>query len=286
MLFRSQNGVGLSGFLWSNGATTQTATGLAAGIYTVAVTDINGCTATSSATITAVAVATLTAAPTNTTCGNNDGKVTVTVMGGASISSYLWSNGATTKNLINLSGGTYTVTATDANGCQIIGQATVVGLTKPVVNLGADITIPQGQSAVLDATGTNLTYLWSTGATTATITVNSMGTYTVTVTNGFGCTATDVIVVTLTSSTTDLDNKYKVTITPNPTESIINIKCEGGVTTSAQVSDNLGKLLIQDNSIVPDGALRILNISNFPSGVYHVTVIGKGFFKTVKIIKN
>lgn len=282
----TQNGVGLAGFLWSSGATTQTATQLAAGVYTVTVTDINGCTITASATITAGAVATITASPTNTTCGNNDGKVTVTVLGGASISSYLWSNGATTKNLTNLPGGIYTVTATDANGCQIIGQATVVGLTKPVVNLGADITLPQGQSAVLDATGTDLTYLWSTGATTATITVNSMGTYTVTVTNSFGCTATDAIVVTLTSSTTNLDDKYKITITPNPTESVINIKCEGGITTSVQVFDNLGKLMIEDNSVVPDGALRNLNIANYPSGVYHVKVSGKGFAKTVKIVKN
>jgi hypothetical protein len=282
----AQNGVGLAGFLWSSGATTQTATELAAGVYTVTVTDINGCTVTSSATITAVAVATLTTTPSNTTCGNNDGKVTVTVSGGASISSYLWSNGATTKNLTNLSGGTYTVTATDANGCQIIGQATVVGLVKPVVSLGADITLPQGQSAVLDATGTDLTYLWSTGATSATITVNSMGTYTVTVTNSFGCTAIDAIVVTLTSSTTDLDNKYKVTVTPNPTESIINIKCEGGVTTSVQVFDNLGQLMIEDNSIVIDGALRTLNIANYPSGVYYVKVSGKGFAKTIKIVKN
>lgn len=280
-----QNGVGLASFLWSNGATTQTATGLAAGTYTVTATDVNGCTVTSSATITATPVATLTLTPTNTTCGNNDGKVTVSVVGGSPILSYLWSNGATTQNLLNVPGGTYSVTATDGNGCQILGAATVVGLTNPTVDLGADITFQQGQQAVLDATGTGLTYLWSTGATTPTITVTTMGTYSVTVTNSSGCTATDAVVVTVTTSTNDQDNKYNITVSPNPTQYIVQIRCEGSSTTSVELIDNLGRLLIEDKSFTPDGAIRTMKVDEIPAGTYYLKIFGKDFSKTVSIIK-
>jgi hypothetical protein len=282
----SQNGVGLASFLWSSGATTQTATGLAAGTYTVTVTDVNGCTVTSSATISATPVATLTLTPTNTTCGNNDGKVTTTVTGGSPIASYLWSNGATIQNLLNVPGGSYSVTATDENGCQIVGTVTVTGLTNPTIDLGADITFQQGQQAILDAIGTGLTYLWSTGATTSTITVTSMGTYSVTVTNSSGCTATDAVVVTVTTSTNDQDNKFKITVSPNPAQDIIYIRCEGSSTTSVELIDNLGRLLIKDNSFAPDGAIRTVEVEKIPAGTYHLKVVGRGFSKMASIIKN
>jgi|GEM_PF-1874301 len=281
----SQNGVGLASFLWSNGAINPIATGLAAGTYTVTVTDVNGCTVTSSATISATPVATLTLAPTNTTCGNNDGKVTVSVAGGSPISSYLWNNGATTQNLVNIPGGAYSVTATDGNGCQIVGSATVIGLTNPTVDLGADITFQQGQQAVLDATGTGLTYLWSTGATTPTITVTTMGTYSVTVTNNSGCTATDAVVVTITTSTNDQENKYKITVSPNPAHDVIYIRCEGSSTSSVELIDNMGRLLLKDNSFAPAGSIRSMKVDEIPAGTYHLKVSGKDFSKTISIIK-
>ena len=281
----SQNGVGLTSFLWSSGAATQTATGLAAGTYTVTVTDANGCTVTSSATINATPIATLTLTPTNTTCGNNDGKVTISVSGGSPISGYLWSNGATTQNLLNVPGGTYSVTATDGNGCQIVETATVTGLTNPTVDLGSDISFQQGQQAVLDATGTGLTYLWSTGENTPTITVTTMGTYSVTVTNSSGCTATDAVVVTVTTSTNDQNDKYKITVSPNPTHDILYIRCEGSSTTSVELMDNSGRLLLEDNTFASDGSTRTMNLDKVPAGIYHLKVIGKDFSKTVSIVR-
>lgn len=281
----SQNGIGLANFLWSSGATTQTATGLAAGAYTVTVTDVNGCTVTTSVTIIATPIATLTLTPTSTTCGNNDGKVTVSVSGGSPISSYLWSNGATTQNLLNVPGGVYSLTATDGNGCQITGSATVTGLTNPTLDLGADVTFQQGQQAVLDATGPGLTYLWSTGATSPTLTVTAMGTYTVTVTNSSGCTAIDSVVVTVTTSTNNQGHEYNITVSPNPALDIIYLKCEGSTTTSVELFDNLGRLLISDPSFAPDGAIRTMQLEKLPSGTYHIRVSGRDFSRTVSLVK-
>jgi len=103
-------------YIWSNGQTAQTATGLSSGTYTVTVTDINGCTNMQSVTINQVLP--LTTELNNTTCdGVNDGIATVSPLGGTSPYTYSWSNGETTQTIAGLNAGNYSVTVIDANGC-------------------------------------------------------------------------------------------------------------------------------------------------------------------------
>jgi hypothetical protein len=74
-------------------------------------------------------------------------------------------------------------------------QALLVDVTAPPeVFLGNDTTIMQGESIVLDARNPGSSYLWSTGATTRTITVSTTGTYAVTVTNDCGTGWDDIYV--------------------------------------------------------------------------------------------
>ncbi len=93
--------------------------------------------------------------------------------------------------------GTYTlldVTSPVIAG-SVSGSATVGFLTLPVIDLGPTIYICPGTSTTLDAgTGFNK-YLWSTGASTQTISVSTAGTYSTTVTNADGCTADDSVEV-------------------------------------------------------------------------------------------
>ena len=105
-------------YSWSNGATTEDLTGLAAGIYTVTITDANGCTTNLPVTV-GTDMSTITVIPvvTNTICTASLGAINITVSGGTSPYTYLWSNGATTEDISGLKSGTYTVTITDANGC-------------------------------------------------------------------------------------------------------------------------------------------------------------------------
>ena len=99
-------------YAWTNGATTQDISGLTAGIYTVTVTDANGCTKTTSATVTENSTLTASATATPVSCfGGSNGTVDLTVSGGVSPYTYLWSNNATTQDLSGLTAGTYTVTA-------------------------------------------------------------------------------------------------------------------------------------------------------------------------------
>lgn len=226
----------------------------------------------------------LTTSTVNAACGQPNGSITVVSTGGTDLS-YLWSNGATTATAETLTPGTYTVTVTANGGCTSTTTAIVTGSITPTVDLGADITFQQGQQIVLDATGTGLSYLWSTGANTPTITVTTMGTYSVIVTNSSGCTASDTIVVTITTSTADQGNKYKISVSPNPSHDVIYVRCEGSPTISVELMDNLGRLLLEDNSFAPDGTTRTMQLNKLPAGTYHLKVAGKGFVRTISFTK-
>jgi hypothetical protein len=81
------------------------------------------------------------------------------------------------------------------------------------------------------------------------------------------------------------DDHIKIIISPNPAQDMIAIKCEGIATNSVQLFDNLGRLLMEENEIVPDGATRTLQIDKIPVGMYHVRLIGKDFSRTIMVVK-
>lgn len=127
---------------------------------------------------------------------------TSTTLTSTSALSYLWSNGATTKS-ITISPTvttTYTVTGTFYGGATAKDNI-VVTISLPTANAGNDQTILIGASVSLTASG-GATYIWSTGASSASINVNPTTTtiYTVTVTNAIGCTASDNVVVFVNTS--------------------------------------------------------------------------------------
>ncbi len=116
-----QGGVGPFTYLWDNGATTASISALAPGNYTVSITDANNCTNSQTYTINEPAILTLALSGDDVDCnGAATGSITSTVSGGVTPYTYAWSNGGTTANLIDLSGGSYSLTVTDANGCTII----------------------------------------------------------------------------------------------------------------------------------------------------------------------
>jgi len=184
---------------------------------TVAVTDGAGCSATANAAVNVFtpAAATVTASGPTTFC--EGGNVTLTASTGAS---YLWSNGATTQSIAVNASGSYSVTIADANGCSATSSATSVTVNPlPVVAISASgpTTFCEGGSVTLTASP-SVSYLWSNGATTQSITVNASGSFSVTVTDANGCCAT--------SSATN------VTANPLPTATIAasgpTTFCEGG----------------------------------------------------------
>lgn len=116
-------------------------TELTAGEYTIEVTDANGCTATTSATISSPDALEITAEVENSNSILGNGSIALTVTGGTADYTYSWSNGAETASISELEVGEYTVTVTDANDCSIEESFTIGGVTANEEALSNAITI-------------------------------------------------------------------------------------------------------------------------------------------------
>ncbi|BDS14738.1 T9SS type A sorting domain-containing protein [Aureispira anguillae] len=184
-------------YLWSNGDTTATATGLVAGTYTLTVTDVNGCLLTTMITITEPSQInhTMTGINPVSCSGVSDGSVTATVTGGTSPYTYLWSNGATNSTVNSLAVGTYYVTITDANSCSKVDSISFTVPPLPLVTLNTtNISCYGFSDGQINTTITGNTapygYLWSNGGTNAHLSGLVAGGYSLTITDANGCTVT------------------------------------------------------------------------------------------------
>ncbi|MES2284801.1 MAG: SprB repeat-containing protein, partial [Bacteroidota bacterium] len=199
---------------WSSGASSPNASGLMAGLVTLTVTDISGCFASNSVTVTQPTAIVASTTSTNETCNySNDGTATAGASGGNPGYTYLWQPGSLTSAIINnLSSGIYTLTVTDLKGCTGTAFATITEPAALTINFVSQVNVScfggsNGSVTASPSGGTiNYSYLWTGGATTASKTNLTQGTYSVTVTDSKGCVATNSVVITqptlLTASTT------------------------------------------------------------------------------------
>ncbi|MHC1707915.1 MAG: T9SS type A sorting domain-containing protein [Bacteroidales bacterium] len=181
-------------YLWEDNSIDPDRTGLAAGNYFITVTDLNGCTATASYTISEPAqILVLTATPTNVSCyGGNDGAINLEISGGTPDYTYLWSNGESTQDVQDLIIGTYTVTVTDNDGyCSVISAS----LIEPdPLTLTVEYVLPScfgyddGTINISVSDGTfPYTFEWTGGSTDEDLINVAAGTYFVTITDNNGC---------------------------------------------------------------------------------------------------
>ncbi|HET6225313.1 MAG TPA: T9SS type A sorting domain-containing protein [Bacteroidia bacterium] len=184
--------------------TTATATGLAAGSYTVTVKDAVGTTTNQVAVISQPSAITITTTPVNaTSCTASDGSITSNVSGGSPPYTYAWSNSKTTANISTLATGTYTLTVTDANSCKQTATATVncPNGTLTVTASGTNVTCfgNNDGTATASPSGTQpYTFSWSTVPvqTTAKAIGLAPGTYTVTVKDATKASKTATVTIT------------------------------------------------------------------------------------------
>ncbi len=167
---------------WQNNATTPTLTVTTAGTYSVTVTNSNGCTGSDAINVNYATSPTPSITGPTSICAGT----TATLNAGAGFSSYLWSTTATTQSISISNIGTYTVTVSNSNGCTGSASLTVSQTASPTPTITGPTAICAGTSSTLDAGAGYTTYLWSTTATTQTITVTTAGIYSVTVSNGGG----------------------------------------------------------------------------------------------------
>jgi hypothetical protein len=264
-------GNGGASYLWSTGAPTQSITVNTEAVYTVTVTDENGCTDTESQLVKVNFPPNIGVSNASICAGQ---AATLTASGGVS---YVWSPAtglsATTGTTVTASPATstvYSVTGTGANGCTNTATAAVAVNALPTATITASsaTTFCQGGSVVLTAnTGAGLSYQWFnnatsiSGATSSTNTANASGSYTVVVTNASTCSSTSAAtVVTVNALPT-------ATITPASATTF----CQGG---SVVLNANTGTGLTYqwfNNATVISGATSA-SYTAITSGSYAVVV--------------
>lgn len=223
-------------YSWSNGVNTPDLDNLAAGTYSVTISDANGCMATESFTVSEPTALLLQVHVTNVSQhGKKDGKANATVSGGKPGYNYAWSTGATTSSISNLPAGTYRLTITDSNGCTAVEEFVVsqpdcnlnVGIAKQDITCnGYDNGLAKIDTATLL---TPYTIFWSNGANTSFVDSLAPGTYSAIVIDGGGCH--DTISVTILEPTQlDLGQVLITDATgPGISDGAINISPSGGM---------------------------------------------------------
>lgn len=191
-------------YAWTPSGTTGTINNLAAGTYSVVVTDGNGCQTNGSTTVSANGGPSISVtSSSDVNCnGGSDGTATVSGSGGSGALTYAWSPGSLTGTTqSSLTAGSYTVTVTDGGGCT---NSTTVTINEPsAINLVSSNITPancgasDGSASVTVSGGSGgFTYTWSpTGGSTATASNIAAGTYTIDVEDQNGCAESLTIVV-------------------------------------------------------------------------------------------
>ncbi|MFN5149658.1 MAG: T9SS type A sorting domain-containing protein, partial [Flavobacteriia bacterium] len=264
------NGVAPVTYSWSNGAVTEDLSGVPAGQYTLTATDANGCAVSETFLVNNIGTLSITSTITPATCfGGSNGSIAITATGGATPYAFSWSNGSLVEDQTALSAGSYTVTVTDNNGCQL-SQPMSVGQFAEIIptlaNSSDEICNTTNGFIDISVSGGNGSYgyAWSNGTTVQDLSSLNSGTYSVTVTDGLGCTGTGSF--TIANNLTGCSNYCFLNVSEN---TIANATC--GNPTGA-VNVNILNAVVPYSVSWSTGATTE-DISGLPAGTYSVTVL-------------
>jgi hypothetical protein len=186
-------GNGYDSYNWFDGETSQTITINNAGLYSVTVTNSNGCSGSVTATVSENTPPTPSISGGSGFCPGE----TLSLDAGAGYSSYNWSNGAISQTISVGTNDTYTVTVSDSNGCTGLDSQDIEAFDPPMAPLiSGELTFCDGNTTILSGSENLVSYAWSTGATTSAIVVNGPGTFALTVVDNNGCVGSDQVMTT------------------------------------------------------------------------------------------
>ena len=253
-------------YLWSNSSTTADLQNLPCGSYFLTLTDAAGCVKNYTITLDCPqTISILSIVPQHISCfGGTSGAVTVQAQGGMLPLNYLWNDPSAQTNATaqNLTAGTYTVTITDANGCNIststtINQPTQLSVTITQTNVSCQ-NFGDGTASAIPIGGIEpYTYSWGATGTTQIITNLAAGTFFITVTDANQCTATASAPISQPTS--------GVMVTATQTRMACWGGSDGEAAVSASGSNGAPFTFIWSNGQMGGGA------SNLATGLYTVT---------------
>lgn len=192
-------------YSWNNGSTNSSISGLSAGVYSVIITDANGCSEASSnySISSGASIAIPNETVTDITCnGGSNGLISITPTGGSAPYTYVWSNGQTNSTIGGLTAGSYTVVVADNDGCSqtfsyTISEPTPIAVNNANIN---NITCNGLSNGFINVTATGgsapYTYTWSSGQSGQTLTNLNVGNYTLIITDGNACTQSIAYTIT------------------------------------------------------------------------------------------
>ncbi|MCP1997162.1 hypothetical protein [Flavobacterium sp. HSC-61S13] len=283
-------------YSWSpKGGTTQTATGLTAGTYTVTVTDSKGCVINHSYEITEPTALNANTSQQNVACfGSATASASATPTGGTAPYSFKWSNGATTQGVTGLSMGDHQLVITDAKGCSITKEFNILQYPKmEVVTSQTDVicygSFTGSATVVVSGGASGYTYSWAPiGGSESTATGLQAGQYAVTITDAKGCTTTESFTIAqpeplvITSTQTNIScsgNPYGtatiettggsapytyIWTTPN---AVLNQAIDLTLGTyTVQVTDAKGCTATQDIVIISETVITLWNGTSWSNG--------------------
>ena len=187
---------GNASYLWSNNSTGSCMTAPSSGNYSVVVTGTNGCTSSSSHTLTVYPAFAMNISGPSAACSSSNPQLCAS----SGSFTYQWSNGSTSACITPAVSGTYSVVATNNNGCTATASKGFTIYPPLNASINGPSSACTGSSVQLCATSGSNSYVWNTGATSTCINVNTNGMYSVTITDINGCSANVSKVVTFSSS--------------------------------------------------------------------------------------
>ena len=224
-------GMGDYTFKWSNGVTTEDVQSLVSGLYSVAVTDSNNCSAVRMFTIANISAIGATATIAKPDCNQSNGSIELSLTGGTAPYTFRWSNDAVTQDVSAIGAGLYTVAISDNSGCSV--EKSFIVREENTLSLKATTTptgctdVASGAIDLMVSGGTEpYTFKWSSGQTTGKISGLPIGLYTVTVTDSKGCTITASYLVSKT--------------TFNVPRNVVQPTCNGELNGSITLQDPIG----------------------------------------------
>ena len=188
------NGGNTENYYWNTGETSQEIQATSSGIFSVVVSDSLACESSDSINVFFYSIPIIELGENQLICNLSSYQIDA-----GNFSSYLWNDGSLAQSINITQNGLYSVIVTDSNNCQNSDSIYVTFGQSPIVNLGADQTICEEDSIILDA-GNGYTYLWNNSNSSQIIEISQTGIYSVTITDSIGCEASDTISIVVNNS--------------------------------------------------------------------------------------
>lgn len=227
---------------------------------------------------------------------DSNGGIALAVVGGNGSYTYLWSNGATSQNLSDVPAGDYSVTVSDAGGCETILSGSLAN--PPALEVETTVVEQPNQgfqdgaihTSVSGGTGVLLFQWMNNGVlvgTTKDLSGVGGGTYILTVTDENGCTTTLVVTLTETVGTNAPEEAFQAEVFPNPAgdRASLLVSLPKMQSLNLSLSDAAGRALLQWNAEqVLDRQIPI-DLKGLPDGVYSLRMVAGEDVVVRKVVK-